>query len=555
MTQFSAHRGLFEAYLAGDPHLKDFFSLFPGEWDAAFEQRSQHPAATWGPEELAELREWNERMANTTLALENIDRLGQRGTYVVATGQQAGLLTGPLYTLYKGLTAVKLARELARSWHVPVVPIFWVASEDHDFDEVRTVSWIGRDGALASFRYEPEDYQPGISVFDIPVESNLKQLVPRIEEETFPTEFKDDLLATLRQTIEISANLEELFCRLLIKLTKQWGLVLVSPRLKCVREKARHVFERELQTPGESSAHILRTGQAVKRLGYDAALYREADDLNCFIYLDHLRCKAKWKRNEVLLLHPDTGAEMGRMTQDEARSLLASAPWRFSANVVSRSIVQDAIFPTVAYVAGPGEIAYFALLRECYGFFHVFMPVIYPRLRVTLVEPRVQHALERLGTSVQEFLSLSTDELYRRVLASQNGGQHERILQKTQHDMLDLVSELRRQLASDDPAVLSSLEKMEQNIRTGFDKVTQRYFDALKKQDHTLRAHVSKADHALRPSGKEQERVLNPYVPFLQNYGWQFIQWLDDSLALDPSIMQYLFLSTLSSRSGRESSE
>ncbi len=554
MTQFSAHRDLFEGYLKRDSKLADFFGLFPGEWDAALEQRSLHPTASWAPEELAELQQWNESMGNSAAALENIGRLGQPGTYVVATGQQAGLLAGPLYTIYKSLTAVKLARELASSRGVTVVPVFWVASEDHDFDEVRTVSWIGRDGELASFRYEPENYQPGISVFDIPVEPSLKQLLQRFEAETFPSEFKDDLLQTLHRTIEMSANLEELFCRLLLCLMKQYGLVLVSPRLRCVREKGKSLFERELQTPGESSARILQTSQAMQQLGYHTTLHREPDDLNCFIYRDHLRCKVKWKHDAVLLLHPFTGDEMETMTQEQALELLASSPWRFSTNVVTRSIVQDAIFPTVAYVAGPGEIAYFPLLRECYGFFHVFMPVIYPRLRVTLIEPRVQHALERLGISVQEFLSLSADKIYRRALAAQNGGRHERLLQKSQQDMLGLVSELRRQLASDDPAVLSSFEKMEQNVRTSFDRLTERYFNALKKEDRTLRAYVTKADHALRPTGKEQERVLNPYISFLQNYGWQFIQWLDDSLTLNPSVVQYLFLSTLHGCSGGKSS-
>jgi uncharacterized protein YllA (UPF0747 family) len=292
----------------------------------------------------------------------------------------------------------------------------------------------------------------------------------------------------------------------------------------------------------------------MRRLGFKAALHREPDDLNCFIYHDRLRCKVKWMRDAVLLVHPFSGDEMESMTQEQALELLASSPSRFSMNVVTRSIVQDAIFPTVAYVAGPGEIAYFPLLRECYDFFNVFMPVIYPRLRVTLIEPRVQHALERLGISVQEFLALSTDELHRRVLAGQDGGQRERLIQKAQQDTLGLVSELRRQLASDDPAVLSSFDRMEQNVRTSFDRLAGRYFNVLKKQDRTLRAHVTKADHALRPSGKQQERVLNSYVPFIQNYGWKFVQWLDDSLTLNPSVVQYFFLSTLSGREGGQSS-
>jgi len=183
-------RSIAEDFLAGDEALAARFAFSWRDWAGAVALRRERPAARWRDDDLEELRQFNRAAAAPPETLAQIERLADPATRVVATGQQAGLALGPLYTLYKALGAIARARRIEKELGVPTVPCFWVASEDHDFEEARKVVWLSRQGDMESFSYEPRAAVDGRSVGGIPVENGLQALVQRLEQTTAPTEFR-----------------------------------------------------------------------------------------------------------------------------------------------------------------------------------------------------------------------------------------------------------------------------------------------------------------------------------------------------------------------------
>ncbi|MFH0793894.1 MAG: bacillithiol biosynthesis cysteine-adding enzyme BshC, partial [bacterium] len=334
-----------EDYYKGLPQALQFFNLLPVHWDKAFRQRAEHPCLPWGKDDVAALVDWNQAVGADETALAAIGALGQGSVSMVMTGQQAGLMTSPLYCILKAAAAIKLARQLSRQHDHLVIPAFWIASEDHDFDEIRNVQWLGADGEVHRFNYEPSEEPEGQSVFDIPVEPSLQAILKQWEETTHPTEFRQEVLGFVEEALQGSKNLEELFARLLSRLFKGFGLVLVSPRLAPVRRRSLEILRREFDNPGKSTEILLKHNAAFEQQGYGSAIHRKPGDVNAFVYHRGLRCKVRLEHDRFHLVHPKTNEQLTYLTRENLLKMASETPERLSPNVVTRPVVQDAIFP------------------------------------------------------------------------------------------------------------------------------------------------------------------------------------------------------------------
>ena len=347
----------------------------------------------------------------------------------VVTGQQAGLFGGPLYSLLKAVTAIQLARRVRDEYGVPTVPVFWVDSEDHDWEEIRTATVLDRDFNVANVTLRPlpraGSSPVGSLVFDSGIDEALETLAGILP----PTEFTEDLLTRLRKHYRPGAKLGPAFAGWIDDLLGAQGLVVFEAADPRAKPAAADLFARELRGTARTSELVREAGKAMDALGHAPQVAPAHDSANLF-YLDASgRRPIKIRDGEYVI--GDT-----RRTVSDLAAEAAAHPERFSPNVVLRPIVQDRVFPTACYVAGPSELAYQAQLGQVYKEFGVEPPLLYSRASATLLDSASARFLERHDI-VFETLQAQDESVLNHLLERQLPPSIERVLQETERQVVD----------------------------------------------------------------------------------------------------------------------
>ena len=500
-------------YFAGSP-------AHSTSWAAAFEARARRrpDSAT-----VAVIERQLASRGAPAAACAAAARLRDAKTAAVVTGQQAGLFGGPLYTLLKALTAVRLARRLADEYRTAVVPVFWVDAEDHDLDEVRGCHVL--NGKLARVPVALDvGAPPGTSAAAVALDESIREALDALRATLPPTEFTAEVNDALADSYAPATRLVEAFARWLERLLGRHGLVVYDASDPAAKPFVRSLFKREVGSPGRTAKLAAETGAELAGLGYHAQASPAPGSVALF-RLDGTR---------EAIRTVDGAFSTGGRTLD-AETLLADIetdPARFSPNVLLRPIVQDTLLPTVAYVAGPNELAYLGQLRRIYAAFDVPMPVIYPRASATIVDAATVKFLNRYGVDFGE-LRPSDDAALNRLLASQIPEAVEQAITAAEQSTAGHLDAIRNAVPAIDPtlagAVASTGGRIEREIRNLRGKVVA----AAKRRDSTLRRQFERARAQAFPGGAPQERSVAG-VYFLNRYGFPFIDRLLDGLPLDP---------------------
>lgn len=541
-TTTTAPSSLWEMLKTPDPEpARRWLRWHPSEIDACIEARGKALPKPLEPKEIEEITEFHRRCGADEASLAQIEKLGPADARVVVTGQQPGILAGPLYSIYKAIGAVKLARELgSRHPNLNFVPVFWVASEDHDFAEVRRAIWPGSRGEIIEMLIENPDFLPGRMIGTLRCHELGEMLCVQIKESTWETEFRRDVLQLLSEAYAPHNTWEEAFARVFLRLLAGSGIVLVSPLMNWVRRRAVPVLERELETACESSAVVIERGEELKRAGLEPEIHRHSDALN-FFFVDERHCRHALRLRDGAIVLAGNGGEAAEAKETplaasvaELADRIRQSPAAFSTNVVTRPMVQDTALPTVAQLVGPGEAAYFAQVESVYENFGVFAPVRFPRPRAVLIQKNIQRTLEKYNLTAQEALEsdglrLAKNVLERDLSAGVVGevrAMHER------H-----ASELRALAAKlgDNKSVTSAIDKLLHAMDKGYDTLQDRILYAQQEDQAHLNQAMLRIEHSLNPSSKPQERVLNPIVPFAVNYGLGWVGELIKRLDPDPA--------------------
>ena len=543
---------LWTAYVGGDPPyggLAPFFTHRPGDWASATKARDR--AAT-EPLDAAAIRETvgaNERWGVHPSVVERIAQLGLSETRVIATGQQAGLLGGPLLTLYKAIAAVRWAERLERDLGVPVVAVFWVASEDHDLDEVRSFRWRDAEDAWQEFTYRPAQHRPGMPIHDVAVEPVLRDDLEEIFARVRQSEFTAVLAERLDAIASEASDLEGFFVAILAWLLGERAPVFVSPRMRWVRRGAAALLDQELAQPGESSSRVIEAGNRLSALHFRPQLRRRPEQVNCFVHYEGLRHRITIGGGTLEITAP-TG-ERWKVGTDRLRADLASEPDSFSLNVVTRPIVQDYLLPTLAYLAGPGEVGYFAQMRGVYELFDVPMPMLLPRPRVCLIEPRAERALARLGVAVEPAVAQSADRFEVLIEQASRQAPVEERLDAAQRRMNEAVEFIGSRVDLTDPAIARSFQKLTGMVETGLEKLAERQRRAALSANAEKMRAVAAVRELLWPDGLPQERALTIFFPFLNLFGECLVKRLAETIRLDATDIQPIVLSSLMGGQGK----
>ncbi|HEX9188731.1 MAG TPA: bacillithiol biosynthesis cysteine-adding enzyme BshC, partial [Vicinamibacteria bacterium] len=318
---------------------------------------------------------------------ERARRLAEPGATAVVTGQQAGLFGGPLFVLWKALATVQVAALLEKERGRPVVPVFWVASDDHDFAEIRSSSVIDGAGAIRTLRYAPRREPVGRPAWAITLDDTIGPLVEELGQ-TLPAALgRDETLALVAECYRPGIPLSEAFAGLVSRALPE--MVVLDPSDLALKRLAFPVLARELREGSPTSRLALEAGKALLAGGYHQQVPVRPGFLNLFAVVDGERRALALSGGVV-----EVRGTRERWSVEDALRRLEEDPAAWSPGALLRPLVQDALLPTAAYVGGPAEIAYHAQISPSYAHFGIPRPALLPRPSVTLVEPPQARTLD-----------------------------------------------------------------------------------------------------------------------------------------------------------------
>jgi bacillithiol biosynthesis cysteine-adding enzyme BshC len=441
----------------------------------------------------------------------------------IVTGQQAGLFGGPLFTLFKALTAIKLAEQVSRDHKVPAVAIFWIDAEDHDWEEVRSCTVF--DETLAP-RSVSLPARPGLDpapVATVALDQSILTALDEIEHLLPPTEFRGSLIESLRRAYAPGVGMADAFGRWMEEVLGNRGLVVYDSSDQASKPLVSQVFARELSMPGQTVKLAALAGSDLTARGYHAQVHGNDDGLALF----HLDGGRRAIRQQ------DGGFAVGDQ-QFAAPALVEQAtsqPGGFSPNVLLRPIVQDTLFPTICYVAGPNELAYLGQLRGVYEHFGVPMPLFYPRATATILDSAALRFLTKYKLPL-EALQAQDEAALNELLKTQIPPVVEESFTEAEKTIEAQMARVIESMPALDPtlegAARSTLERMQRDLQNLHGKMIQ----AAKRRDETLRRQFIHARALAFPGGHAQERTIG-FLSFLNQYGPALVDRLDEELPLD----------------------
>jgi len=450
----------------------------------------------------------------------NIALLRRPNTFAIVTGQQVGLLAGPMYTLYKTITALQLTAQLNQQFpEHRFIPVFWLEGEDHDFEEVSHVRTVTTENTLFDLQYlphgKPLERNPG-AVGAMPLTPAITQVLEGLRQVLPVTEFSGQVFDALNDIYKAGASMNTALARFLNYLFPDSGLVIVDPGAKELKELSRPIFEDELRSFPQLCELVIQQSAHLESL-YHAQAKPKAINL----FLLH-------KGGRYLIEPVESGFSLKgsrqKFTREELNQLLTGSIELFSPNVILRPIIQDRLLPTAVYVAGPAEVAYFAQLKTLYRHLRIPMPVVHPRASATILEDKIQKVLERYGLSVVDFFG-NEGELEEHVLEQESNIRLDELFRGVKRKLSEALTELQFGLNHIDPTLVGALETTRSKVDANLSRLREKAVRAQKRKNEVLLNHIRKAARHIAPDGHPQERWLS-VIYFLNKYGPQFVTWL-----------------------------
>ena len=518
---------LFTDFLAYSPSVQPFYPHSPhfSEW-----LKPQATTVQYDPSRRervsAILERQNKSWDASPQTFANLARLRQ-GAAAIVTGQQVGLFGGPMFAIYKALTAVKLAEE-ATAAGVEAVPVFWLATYDHDLAEVNHVSIPGPDGLLRTLSTSSHGVA-GAPVSDVRLG---EEILPVVEE---AASLLGDSEATqlLRESYRPGETLGTAFARLCARLFRAWGVILLDASDAELHRVASPIYRAAVERAEELDAALLTRGQALESAGYHQQVKVTASSVLLFAKREGARTAIHRRdgsnKDEEFVAGGGPGAE--KLSSAELLDRIASAPEDFSPNVLLRPVVQDYLLPTLAYTGGAAEAAYFAQVGAVYETILGRVTPIVPRFSATLVEPKVQRWLRQYGIEVPEtFQGL---EALRQTLASRTlpAGLQE-AFERANKSVEESFSGLKDALAKLDPTLVEASQTGASKVRYQLDRLRERAMAAELRRSEVVSRHAEALSQALYPENALQERGVGG-IYFVARHGMELLRSLHESLRTD----------------------
>jgi bacillithiol synthase len=516
---------LAERYRLGDTEVCELFGMHPSQ-DANWVQRAvQLDESVSRRADLQQvmtvLKSYQAKLPYYSEAAASLEKLGQAGCLVVAGGQQAGLFGGAMLIYYKALSVVQAARDAEKRLGRPVIPVFWIAGEDHDFDEANHVVIQSNEGGVRRIRIErPEGPRLAVSrtsLTSLQWESALQELAAQLPD----SEFKPALLERLQSHVADAPSLSLAFARLLADWFGSQGLVLLDADDPNLRALEGPMFQELIQRNGELEAALKAGENQVLNRGFKLQAETTPGSANLFLHHEQGR----------LLLHKEDDHFVDRrgnvsLSHEQMLELTANSPDRLSTNALTRPLMQDYILPVLAAVLGPSELAYWSILGPAFNEFDMCLPLLIPRQSFTYLEHNISKLLDKFSLTAEEAIN-EWEQRKTEWLLAQDEWDLENKFQLAKQQFVDLYAPVMDTVTSMQPGLAKLAENNRDKILEQIAYLESRSLDALAKQHEATLRQWDRIHQSLSPLDKPQERLYGT-VHFWNRYGSEWLtRWLE----------------------------
>lgn len=477
---------------------------------------------TYQREQLADhLHRVNEDWGAPEQTLFNIHRLRDSESVVVVGGQQAGLLTGPLYTIHKIISILVLAEEQERELGVPVLPVFWVAGEDHDFDEINHI-YMPYGHRMKKFKIMQKQVdKPSVSDMEMDKEA-LSTWLERLFSQLQETELTNDLYKMLLAELSQSTSFVDYFARLVFHLFPEKGLILMDSDHPELRKLESSYFKSLIHRQESISEGVVRALHEAAQQGYPINL--DSDPSNGHLFYD--------QGGRVLLERDEEGKWKGKdgactFTTEELLQIAEETPEKLSNNVVTRPLMQEMVLPTLSFIAGPGEVGYWAALKPAFESLDLKIPPVTPRLSISLLDRKSEKWMRKHSLQVQKAVNDGVNEDKNYWISMQSYPPIEQLSDEVKKAIERAHRPLKEKAHSIRDDIGQLAEKNLFELFRDVEFLQERMIHAFEeKHAHELEI-FDEVDLTLNPEGRLQERTWN-ILPWANKYGLTLSERLCD---------------------------
>ncbi|ALX47378.1 bacillithiol biosynthesis cysteine-adding enzyme BshC [Lentibacillus amyloliquefaciens] len=512
---------LIDDYRNQEPNILEHFDYDPYSEETYQTRMQQLKQKQIDRDRLREVVEtMNKRWDAPQQTYYNIERLKEENSVVVIGGQQAGLLTGPMYTINKIISIIQLARRQEAKLQVPVIPVFWIAGEDHDFDEINHV-YVQKENVMTKhiLNQNVAD-KPSVSTVEIDKAAAV-QWVDELFEQLTETEHTRNVYRTIRDCLDRSSTYVDFFAQVVYQLFDEEGIVLVDSGAEELREIEREHFAALIDKQQEISSGVYTTLQQLNQKGYTVSLDTEPEETHLFYHKGNDR---------ILLMRDSDGNWTGKqnevtLTTNEMVETAHFHPGLLSNNVVTRPVMQELLFPTLAFIGGPGEVGYWSALKPAFHAVNMDMPPVVPRLSLTLVDRHIEKSMREYGISCEKAINRGSAASKTKWLASQSKAPLHEVASEVRRAIGD-VHEPLRDIARETRSDLGELaDKNLYYLNEHIEYLENRILKTI-EENHKKQLHEFDLVHQhMHPYNGLQERIWNP-VFWINVYGTDFIKKL-----------------------------
>jgi bacillithiol biosynthesis cysteine-adding enzyme BshC len=452
------------------------------------------------------LQRQNKSYGCTPKTLNRIDELKNPECVAIVTGQQVGLFTGPLYTIYKALTAAHLSDEL-RDRGIPAVAVFWMETEDHDLKEVTHQTVLASDNSVRIMDYGdilfPDTSGSARPVGSITFPDSILTVVRDFVRYLPKSIWKHEIEYLLERTYHPGATFTRSFARLLTEILRDIGIILFDPRDPETKPLVSHIFHWALEQSDGIHKALVDRNRELESAGFHSQVH-VSDNSTVLFYIENEERHALEKRTTGFALKNTDRT----FSLEDLRSRLAVNPEKFSPNVLLRPVVQDSLFPTLAYVGGPSELAYFAQVEALYSLLEKPMPVIWPRESLTLMDAAIRDSMLRLGIEIQDCFE-GIQFLKEKALHNTGSGDAGSRLQSLIDKLETTFAEIGPDVKVLDPSLPQTLDTSRRKILHNLRRLKSRVVDIEGTSDSSVLTAAGLLLNHCFPNRNLQERELN----------------------------------------------
>lgn len=457
--------------------------------------------------------------------LRNISSLDDAKTIAVVTGQQLGILGGPLYTLYKIITTIRLANQLSERYEeYNFIPVFWMEADDHDFNEVRSVNLFDNENQVINIGYKEQisDDDSKQSMGKINFDESLNDFLNQFENSLRDTDFKNDLLLKIKECYKVGISFKQSFKQLLFWLFDEYGVVIFDPQDAEVKALLKPIFTKEVNDFSIQTQKLIQTSAKLEE-DYHAQV--KVKPVNLFYHTDDGRYSIE-PVDEIFKLR----RKRKQFTKEEILNEIENAPERFSPNVLLRPICQDYLLPTGFYIAGPSEISYFAQVTPLYNFYKIVTPIVYPRSSVTIMEKNVESAMDKYDLTLTDIF-LGLDELKEKVIAGLSENNIEKAFEDSVNEIDLTFDKLKENLFAIDKTLVDSSLRYRERVLSSINELKSKATKAQENKHETTIRQLTRLSNLLYPLENLQEREIN-FTYFYNKHGKELIKKIYNDISI-----------------------